>query len=289
MRLLSFFRNGRLKPSWEYQARGIIWRILFSDSGRITGEDRDPEGKTVSFFGLDARSGRVLWQDVRLDEPWWISMGAIHHDVLLINEFVKPDLPEHGRIYAVDVETGRLLWSNADIKMLFVSESHVYASRETFQRTLYSALDLRTGRTASDFGTDEAPVMLAKQRGRATLEETLIFPEALTEQSGEFARIHSIVSRRIGEGQLKGSVEFIKTGKYFLLSFYHYGDAKARIEDGLTDNRLLVVESDSGTVVFEDRLNVGVSSPVPDSFFVKDSILYFIRSKRLLVAVRLES
>jgi len=296
MSLLSFFRNGKLKPNWEYHVKGIIWRVLFSGNDRIVGEDRDQQSKSVSFFCLNARSGEVLWEGLRLDEHWWVAIELIRDGVLFITEFVRPDLPELGKIYAVDLETGKVLWTNSELKMLFVAGSRVYASRELFERRVYYALDLRTGEHVGELGGDAEQIYLLKEEGGSTSEEGLLFPEVLTEQSHDHALVHSIVSLRCKEGNIKGPVEFIHFGKYILVSFHQlilsasgFIDTRAKTQDGMVNNQFLIVDADSRKILFQETLNLKSPNPVPDSFFVKDDLVYFIREKQHLVAIRLRT
>ena len=287
MNLLAFFRNGKLKPEWEYRVKGILWRLLFSGNERIVGEDRDDQSKSVSFFCVDAKSGKLLWEGLRMDEPWWITIEVVREGVLFMNEFVKPDLPVQGKIYAVDIETGKVLWTNAELKMLFIAGSRVYAVRDFFERRVYYALDLRTGELVSEFGSDADQIHLLREEERSTSEEGLLFPETLTKQSRDYSIVHPIVSRRCDEENIKGPVEFIHLGKYVLMSFHQFTDTQRRTQDGMVDNRLLIVDSVSQKIVYEELLNRKAVNPAPDSFFVKDDLVYFIREKQHLVAIRL--
>lgn len=287
MRLLAFFRNGKLAPDWEYHVKGIIWRTLFSEDDRIVGEDRDQQTKSVTFFCLDAKSGKVLWEDVRLDEPWWVSIELISGGVVFINGFVKPDLPEPGKIYAVDGESGKPLWANSELKMLFVAGGRVYAQRELFDRRLYCALDLRTGDLVSEFGTDTEQIDLLREEGRSPSIRGLVFPEILTEHSHDYAFVRPILTRRCNEGKIKGPIEFIHFGKFILISFHELIDAQVKNGEGRLDNRFLIVDGDSQKVVFEETLNRKAAGAAPDSFFMKDDRVYFIREKKHLVAIRL--
>lgn len=294
MRYLPFFRQSKLKPTWEYRVEGVIWRLLCSSDNRIVGEDRDQRLKSVSFFCLEAQSGEPLWEGLRLDESWWISIELIQDGVLFINEFIKPDLPEQGKIHAIDVETGKLLWTNSELNMLFVAGGRVYASRALFDRHLYFALDLKTGQLVSEFGSDARQIDHFRVEERSTTEEGLIFPEGLTEQSQDYALVRPIVAGQCKQEDLRGPVEYIHSSKHILISFHETSPtvpsligSHKKIHDGRVDNRFFIVDADSQKVLFEETLNHAVSNPVPDSFFMKNDVVYFIREKEHLVAIRL--
>jgi len=296
MNMLRFFRDGKLKVVWEYHVNGIIWRLLFSGNDRIVGEDRDQHSKRVSFFCLDARSGKPLWEDLRMDEQWWITIELIGEGVLFLNEFVRPDLPEQGKIYAVDLETGSLLWKNSELKILFVAGAQVYAVRELFDRRIYYALDVRSGERVSEFEDGAEQINLLREEWKSTVEEGMLFPEILTEQSRHFNLVHSIVTSRYGADGMKGPVDFIHFGKYVLIGFHRFLptpsraiDTQPNTREGMMENRFLIVEADSRKIVLEETLNKKVPNPAPNSFFVQGDLAYYIRDKQHLVAIQLKT
>src|SRR5450759_102613 len=118
MNISSLFQKKQLKPAWSYTTEGVLWRLLFSETNFIVGEDRDTEKKEVSFFCLNASNGDVLWKDISFAEPWWIGIEGIVHGKVFLHGFKKPDMPEHGRIIAVDLGTGRELW----LSLIHISE-----------------------------------------------------------------------------------------------------------------------------------------------------------------------
>src|SRR3989304_2231091 len=110
MKLFSLFKAGKIRPAWQYKTDGQLWRILFSESARIVGEDRNEEKKEVTFFCLDEMSGEVLWNRVRLKEHWWIGIETLYDGIVYLHEYVKPDLPQHHKIIALDLESGERPW-----------------------------------------------------------------------------------------------------------------------------------------------------------------------------------
>ncbi len=180
--------------------------------------------------------------------------------------------------------------------MLFVQGNLVYAFRELFDRRVYCALELQSGKLVSEFGSDAAEIDRLKAKGGPTTEEDLIFPEVLAERSPDHAVVYRTVLSRCREEDLRGPIEFLRCGKYVLMSF-HQSTRRARrfIEpstdnlDGLVDNRFVIVEENSGKIVYEETLNSKSPNPVPDSFFVKNNVVYFIREKQQLVATLLRT
>src|SRR5947209_12099649 len=104
MSILSALRGNKLKAAWHFTVRKpaeIIWKLLISPDGILGGEERDTEAKTASLFAIEVETGKILWRDVRLDEPWWFNSERATSETIYIQKFRKPDMPEPKGIIAV--------------------------------------------------------------------------------------------------------------------------------------------------------------------------------------------
>src|SRR5258707_14789953 len=109
-------KSKEVTVAWQYTTKGNLWRLFPSASGHIVLEDRNVERKEVSFACLDHQTGKVFWADVQFQERWWISIDSICSGVLFLHEYASPDMPDHKKIYAVDLSSGVLIWSNQAMK-----------------------------------------------------------------------------------------------------------------------------------------------------------------------------
>ena len=250
MKIRSLFQSRRRTPDWTYDAGGTIWRILFSEAGRIIGECRHQDQKLATFFCLDETTGSALWQERRLEEPWWIGIEAIQENVLLLHEYAKPDLPQHKKIHALDVESGKELWKSDHLGYWFGFEGRVYCLEEKFEKRIGYGLDLQTG----------------------MVEET--YEESLDELAGKVTRGANVV----------GHIEFIKEQGYILLG-YHAAGKPSKTEAPLFQNRFVIIDAEDGKTVFEETLARDVRAIVPDSFFAKPPFVYFIKDQKALSAL----
>jgi len=97
-------------------------------------------------------------------------------------------------------------------------------------------------------------------------------------QSSEF---RSHIEKLKQEEIISGPVELIKYKDLLLLSFHTVKD------DGKLDNNFRIVDISSEKVIFEDVVNTGISSYIPDAFFIKDNLLFLIKEKTELVVFSL--
>ncbi len=285
MKLFSFFRNGRKRPAWQYTASGMIWRILFSESGKIAGEDRDQKTKSVSFFCLEESSGRVLWEKLQMEEQWWIGMESTHKNILFLHEYEKPDFPTHLRISAIDLETGKVLWRNPELQFLFAAEGEVYACKDLFEKRIFFELDACTGQIVQEFGDDETVVNAKRMLFRSgQINGAFDFP--MEHQESDDDDVNEVLTRTIDQRKLVGQPEWIRKDNLLLFN-YHQLTNERRGEQALLDNCFKIVDLKKGAVVFSEILNKNVVNAVPDAFFVKDDAVYFIKEKITLTAIRL--
>ncbi|MGA7159452.1 MAG: DUF4905 domain-containing protein [Bacteroidota bacterium] len=285
MNISSLFQQKQLKPSWSYTTSGVLWRLLFSETNFIVGEDRDTEKKQVSFFCLNAANGDVLWKNLSFAEPWWIGIEGIVHDKVFLHGFKKPDMPEHGKIVALDLGTGRELWNNNDYSYLYATSDRVMAFRDFFERRMYYELDTSTGKLLQEL--KELPADGDSKKNANFGRENFAFPESLTEAVDEFPVVVPMVNRYCDRNSIRGSVEYIRSSGKLVFNYYAVqGHDQEKNIDSL-QNRLCIIDEASGKQVYADILNSSTPSAVPDSFFVDDATAYYIKEKNTLVAVSL--
>lgn len=286
MKILSLFQSDQRSPAWTYSPGGVIWRILFSDSGRIFGESRDHEQKTVSFFCVDERTGAPAWEGKEFDEPWWIGMEAVQHDILLLHEFAKPDLPQHKRIKALDGGTGELLWKNEELSYWFGYRNTVYAYRDLFEKRVVVAVDLRTGEVKESF--DESAEELRQLRSLARQEASsngLVFPEMLVDDHID-PSIGALLRRDLAGLRGTEGIEYIHEQGYLAFN-YHIPESGVAPDARLFSNRLSVIDVEEGKRVFATVLAERVKAIIPDSFFARIPYLFFVKEQKTLTAVQL--
>ena len=284
MNISSLFQKQQLKPAWSYTAAGVLWRIVFSESNFIIGEDRDTENKRVTFFCLNAVNGDVLWKDVTFAESWWIGIEGVKHDKIFLHGFKKPDMPEHGKIIAVDLGTGRELWHNNDYAFVYATDDRVFAFRDFFEKRKYYELDAANGEFIREL--NEPPDGLYEMKNASHGRNDFLFPESLSESHSEYPLVNRHVSLHCDMEQVRGPVEFVRSNGMLVFNFHALTGRDAKNNDVL-QNRLCVMEEENGKRIFADVLNDSTPSPVPDSFFIDGGTLYYLKDKMTIVSLTL--
>lgn len=283
--IIPLFKEKMLKPIWSFDAGALIWRIFFTSNNLIIGETRNQETKTTNFFCLDIYTGKPLWKNIGFDEPWWIGIEAVHKKLMILHGFVRPDMPEHRGIRVIDIESSKLLWRNDDLSFWFINDEKLYAHKYLFEKHIGCELDIKTGTIVNEY-SDNLDV-LQKLRHKVLQKESehqqdVTFPVLFDEHETESA-IRTVI-QRITEGKaLEDWIEYLAYRGILIVSHYCYTQNKT--ETSLLNNILSVYDLQSGQKLYSEIIADKLNTPSPDSFFVKDDLLFFIKHKTILTTL----
>jgi hypothetical protein len=282
MGLLSGWRGRHLEPAWEYRTKGILWRLLPSADGLFAGEDRNVETKSVSFFCIDSTTGHVRWQDIRFDESWWISIEELHRDVMILHEFAAPNMPEHKRMYAIQLLTGERLWSNQEIRYLFAHEESVYGVKDSYDGRSFFELNLYTGKMIRELEGEYIELLretIAKN-GRELVE----FPKPLN--SGDD---HPIVRAAVekaepSSGSPPEGIEYLERPDSLVFSYNQ--QTRSSSEAMAFRQHIVVFDPVRRSTIYRDLISDNARTPVPDAFFARGDFVYYVKNRNVLRAVK---
>ncbi|MBE0643299.1 MAG: DUF4905 domain-containing protein [Bacteroidetes bacterium] len=273
-------------PAWRLDAAGTLWRLKFSNTGLILGEARDLEAKTSWFFCCDESDGRMLWTDLRLEEPWWVGLEDIDGGRFYLHGFRKPDMPQHVGIYAFDLESGAPLWRNEELAFLFAIDGSVYASQQRFDGVYVLRLSPDDGSVVEELGQQNERVNTL----RAILNEQDSFagyryPEHFHETHPEFSELHQRVHTVVDPAVVAGNLDMLHDGSLLFLSWHEALPGRQRS----FKQEFAALHVESGTLLFQDTIVDDATATGVDSFFVKDNQLFYIKNYRTLTSHDLAS
>jgi hypothetical protein len=117
-----------------------------------------------------------------------------------------------------------------------------------------------------------------KQKIETQQYKDFIYP--LTYSPGEENESSKYFSSRFADLPLKGPVEYAAYDNYLV---YNYHEQRE-----ILGNKLEVYDNNIKEIVFKEILNRNVSGYVPDSFFIKDSYLFYVHEKTELTSIKLK-
>ncbi len=259
----------KIQPVWKYSSENILWRILFSDTNFLVGEERDVTNKKTSFFCIDEKNGKILWKNLTLDEQWWIGIEAIVGDKIYFHNFGKPDMPEHKNIIAIELLTGKVLWQNMLCIFLSADENFVYGFRDMFEKRMFYKLDIKTGDILQE---SVEPFWKEMQKKN----ENIIFSEIFNKNSEDKIFVENFFK--------KNDIHIFEHCEYIFLNGKLFCNIYTKNKESL-QNTFYIIEKETTKLLYFEILHSSTPYPVPDSFFIRGSNVYYIKEQKELVAI----
>jgi Domain of unknown function (DUF4905)/PQQ-like domain len=280
LRLLKLLRKKEIRPAWRYAPGGILWRVFPSHPEVFVGEERDTDRKDANFFCLSRRTGEVWWQKKSFREQWWIGIESVGRDVVFLHRFAQPDMPGHKGIIAVDLLSGDELWRDDDLTIDQTLATSILASRMSMKGREQIALHARTGNLVGEEGAGDEDHMAP------FVEAEIEFPEEADGSLHGYPHLSTFRDHLPPSERRAGPLEFVRVGSRTVLG-YHERRESAQSRDPRFRHIILVGDRASGTTLFRDTIAANATGIVPESFFVQDGVLFFVKERRTLVAVNL--
>jgi hypothetical protein len=200
--------------------------------------------------------------------------------VALIHGFASPDMPQHRGIVAVELRSGREIWSRPDARYLGTSGGLLVVETGSGELGLRLDLDLRTGYVRRSSPSVGAPPA-------ATLDDPMEqfaaqFPRPMNDPAGIDAAVAALVGDHCASSGLVAPPEVLEAGGTIVFSYHEQLSQATRTYR----NVLKVLDAHRRTVLFEEVLDAEVGSLAPESFFLLGARIIYIRERRVLTALR---
>ncbi len=280
---MKFFSRKTLKPEWVFKSYESfkIWRVFPTKHDKILCELRDVDKKLVKFVCLSIDNGDKIWENLNIDEPWWVQISDVDEDLFFLCEFRRPDFPVQGKIYAIDLENGEILWESDEYDFLFALNGKVYTSRNLIDSRIYFEIDSRTGEVIKEHGENTELINELKD---AKLE-SMNFIETSTpfdEYHPDYDNLYDIVTRFTSDADRRSTPEVLVKRKFLIIN-YHIAKGEK------LSNILRIIDIETGKLAYDDVLYNDLSFFLPDAFFCKDDFVFYVRNQNELVAIKLTS
>lgn len=283
--LRRIFAHG-LRPAWELTPGGVIWKLLPTSTGRLIGEARDPDRKTLTLFGVEPSEGITLFRDLTLEEPWWIALEMTIGDLAVLHRFPRPDMPSARGATVVECATGRVLWSDPALRVIRGDSRAALAEREhPLSGSTLELIDPSDGRTIETLG-DDLERAHAFQAGRddTRIWEGWVPSLPLSEEDPGHDEARRQIAREVREAI--GAPFIARHGGYMVASVEEptRTSAEARLANRV-DTHLLILRD--GRLRY--RETIGRAQPISgeEAMFIWNGELIFIRDRRTLVGIPL--
>jgi hypothetical protein len=254
----------------------------------FVGEERNLTSRTATFFCLDALTGKPLWRGRVYGDGWWTGLTGIHRGVILFHGFATPELPEEKKIIAVDLLSGLELWRNEELTFLGVKEGEVIASRQTPRGRETLRVSLEKGNVEGMVEPEDARLLLLvpdeDERGSGDTR----FP-VLIGAAGRLDPPIVDLLRNAGAEPVHGTpVEYLDQDHTAVIG-HVIADKATESETPVFAAFVTVVEKSTGDTLYRDQLDNALPFPPQGSFMTRGKFLYYIRNRKTITAVAIQT
>ncbi len=283
-----FSSTNKLTPEWIYKAPSDfkIWKIFPTRYDKILCELRNLDKKIARFVCLSIDTGDKVWENLELDEQWWVQISDSDEDLFFLSEFRRPDFPVQGKVYAVDSGTGKILWESDDYNFLFALNGRVYAVKNLIEKRFYFELDSRTGEVLKEHESNAEVINELKNEkaeSMSFIETSLPFDEF----HPDYGKISEKIKPFIKDADLRFPAEILSKRNFVVVNYHVLNRRKLPLEVEKFSNVLKIIDIAEEKLVYEDILYNDLTFFIPDAFFCKDDLVFYVRNQTELVSIKL--
>lgn len=257
-----------ISPYFTLAFDGTIWKtVADAEEKKLFVEVRNTSSKTVSFSAVDLSQNNWLWRNLKMEEPWWITLAAASRNILFFTAYTDyNNNPDKKSILAFDILQQKILWWRNDFAISTVSGG-IVTGVDTKFGSKEVGLNVADGKELAR----DAVVFGAEQNF------TVIKPFQYHEGSTHFDTVRSFLKSKTNILPVI-TVEYIEYGSLIVISaFTNPGDLA---------NYLIVFNSE-GELLLNEILGEHLKGIALDTFFILQGFLIFVKNKRELVCYKL--
>ncbi len=269
----------KLKKKYVHNNKRQIFRLIPTDSGKLVIEERETEKRQAYFNCLNIESGKKIFKNLQLDEKFWLGIETVYKDIIFFHRFTKPDMPQHNGIIAFDINEQKVLWKDDNLTFLFIKDEKVYTFQQMFENRKHFILDYKSGEVIEELGSD--PVSINLLREEVIVSEDFsryLFPQKFDASTIINDPANQFLKSLRETHLITGSIEFVLKDYLLMFNFHEINS------DNSLKNIFKSVDLSKGKYILEETLNSRTNAFAPDSFFVRDNIL-FLLIERMKVGV----
>jgi len=273
----------KLKKLYKHDNKKQIWRIIPTSNNKLVIEERDNKTKEVFFNCLEIKSGGRIFVDFQLDEKSWIGIETVYNDIIFFHSYGNHEMPAHKSIIAFDIHSKNILWQNDNYVYSFIYDDIIYCYQQRFESRVYYALDHLTGNMIKEIGNDISEILQLREKANEDFgKQNYLFPEyfnpndLLTEEYQRYLQNIKV------NDAIEGDISYLKIDNLLMLNYHQISDAKNYT------NIFIAVDLLKNKILLKEILDKNLVNLMPESFFVKDDILFLIVDKTKLLVYQIK-
>lgn len=244
-------------PTLKFEFKGLVWRILFAvDTPFFLVETRNSETRTASFYVIDLSKKEIVISDLELTEKWWIGVESIKNGCIYFHFYDGVQYSNHKGIVCYDISSKKTIWETKNIAFVGWQNDSIIG----LEKGILHQINAISGE-------------IVAKNSNYTIENQHPSDIQLLDQEDErFLKVASYIYRKTTHQAVK-HIEYLDYKSYILISYYICVDNKF-------DNHFMLVDSETGFILFETILDVQSAGIGSDTFSVFNNYLILCQNKK---------
>jgi len=241
--------------AFSQKINGLIWRLQINEeNGYLAIESREQESKKVFFSVLNIENGLFLFKEKSFADPLNANLVFLAKDSLVLKLNQNSSSPECVGIIAVDVNSADILWEKYNWGLEEITSYGI----QVYDLKIYPK---------SFFWIDHKNVAKLPNPEQAHRPTSLIqFPELVYDYQ---------IPISINHHPIIGGVFSLNTGDIQIICFHE------KLEDNLQQK---IVIYQGNNILLQDILIKNIQKLQPESFFMFNKQVFYIRNKDEIVS-----
>lgn len=256
----------------NYNFIGKIWNTTFSENYCVL-EIRDESVRQVSFSSINLLTGKVLWENLRPEKSWWLSLVGIFEEHLILHKYASNQKPEPEGLIILNVISGEV------VKQL---KNWIFFNFQHHRLTIYQLQGNEPVYKTIDLCKSSQGMKSILEKNSTAPENfnnlmSATSPTHYPEDSSHFPTIYKFLYSLLEIDAVK-AVDYLEISNKIIISYYIYSD-KSFLNYLLVTNR-------AREILLNDLIakteGIGI-----DIFTVKSDTLLYVKNKNQFVGYSL--
>jgi Domain of unknown function (DUF4905) len=259
----------------NHNFEGKIWNTTFSEEYCVL-EIRDELSRQVSFYCINLLTGNLLWENIKPEKSWWLSLIGIFDEFLILHKYSSNQKPEPEGLLVLAIQSGEIIERIADWIFFNYKENILTVYQLQNSEPVYKVVELQSSVEPHTILTQQEDYKHRHNSMTETLNVQTL-PIHYLEDSPHFPTIYKFLYRLLNIDAVK-AVDYLEISNKIIISYYIYRD-KSFLNYLLVTNR-------SRQILLNDLIAEAEGIGI-DTFTVKSDTLLYVKNQTQFVGYKL--
>jgi len=249
------FKTEHLKQVFSEKFKGLIWKIrIHEKNGYIAIESRQLESRNVAFSVLNLQTGEIYFKERTYLEPLNLNLTYAAQDNLILTANEHPESLETKGLISTNILNGEILWERYNFSYNQAAPTGLQVYDPKIFPRKYTWIDHLNAE------------IISEQENNPIENSDLLFPDLFESYALPDYIDHDLIT---------GKISVLLINGLSIVSFHQ------KFENNI-QQRLIVYQDDR--IFIDDIIINGIQKLQPESFFIMNNHLLYIRNKNEIVS-----